>query len=169
MGKPLSAVCFELAKHAAEADHELLAYILRMAAGEALVARAEAPAAMDRFSGVFDWDVGADRTYVDRHCAETFNLDALSGASGLPLSHYLRAIHPDDVAKVNAALKRATQTGGQFYEEYRVVQGSRIKWVSANGYVTLDRSGRPMRLPGVLLDITERVALPAAPMKAALN
>lgn len=154
MRKPLSTICFELAKHAAEADHELLAYMLRMAAGEALACQAQSPDT-PTFSGVFDWDVSGDVTHMDRIGAELFGIDSISAAKGLPVGNYLPAIHPDDIGGFLAVLNTALQSGGDLYHEYRLTTGGRERLISAQGIVTLDTSRRPLRFAGIVLDISK--------------
>jgi len=79
-------------------------------------------------------------------------------ATGGRLESYLRAIHPDDKARVEADIAAAIQGGTKLVSEYRLVQtdGS-IRTVLARGTVERDAAGRALRLPGVILDITDRV------------
>jgi PAS domain S-box-containing protein len=67
-------------------------------------------------------------------------------------------IHPDD--RETAATVRARILAGHGHElEYRVVAADRrVLWVRDVVHVERDRSGRPRRLAGVMVDITDRIA-----------
>ena len=101
------------------------------------------------------WDIPTDRLYADAQLAELFNLPP-SEADGGMLDRYLQSIHPDDRETIAAALKRAVETGEPYEADYRIVQSDgSLRWVTARGVVEHDREGRAVRMPGVLVDITE--------------
>jgi PAS domain-containing protein len=168
MGRPLGDACLDIASYARERKHEFLSYILRLAAAEAYKSADEesfdlalprkfAPA--DMIVGIWDWDISHDRTYGDASCAELFSIDPQSAARGLPVNAYLDAIHPDDIGHVKQTLADATRLGGVYQVEHRVIKNDRLYWVFARGHCTLDRHGRPVRLPRVLVDITHQKAM----------
>ncbi|HEV2912914.1 MAG TPA: PAS domain S-box protein, partial [Pyrinomonadaceae bacterium] len=68
---------------------------------------------------------------------------------------FLEAVHPDDRARVVAAIPKEVQ--GNYSEQYRVVRpdGS-IRWVSAKAFPIRDKSGAVSRVAGIADDITER-------------
>jgi PAS domain-containing protein len=168
MGRPLGDVCLDIASYARERKHEFLSYILRLAAAEAYksaedehfeiaVSRKFAPAEL--IVGIWDWDISNDRTHGDSSCAELFGIDPARAARGLPVNAYLDAIHPDDIVQVKRAIAAATTKGGVYQVEHRLIRNDRLYWVFARGHCTLDRHGRPVRLPGVLVDITREKAM----------
>ncbi len=69
---------------------------------------------------------------------------------------FYNALHPDDVAQVQNAAKRALDTG-LFAAEFRVVHpdGS-IHWLYGQGATVTDEQDRPVRMIGINYDITER-------------
>ena len=105
------------------------------------------------------WDIPNNRLFADENLARLFNLP-LGEADGGLLDHYLQSIHPDDLPKVSAALNRSVETGEDYEADYRIVQpdGS-VRWVTARGRAERDTNGRPVRMPGVLADITDRKRL----------
>ena len=123
-------------------------------------ARAQLQAALDAGSiATWTWDIPNNRLFADKHLAHLFNLPA-SDANGGLLDNYVKAIHPDDVRNVMAALEDAIQTGEDYQADYRIVQADgSLKWVTARGRVERDNTGRALRMPGVLVDITERKRL----------
>lgn len=169
MRRPLGDVCLDIASFARERKHEFLSYILQLAAAEAYkstadddgfelpVARKSAP--RELIAGIWDWDIRNDRNYLDAVTAGFFNVDPVLAARGLPNMDFLRAIHPDDIAGVRAALAQSMRRGGLFEAEYRLVSHDRVRWVYARGSCTLDASGRPVRLPGAIVDITREKTL----------
>src|SRR5919202_2148146 len=71
--------------------------------------------------------------------------------------------HPDDVERVTRAIRHAIEEGVDYDVEYRVVwpDGS-VHWILARGHALYDENGRPIRMVGVTLDITERKAIEEA-------
>jgi PAS domain S-box-containing protein len=100
----------------------------------------------DLASGVCNWDEGQYRICgVD---PATFSPDPCSIAS---------LIHPADLVQLRETFGSGVK-GGQTYDaEFRILRPTgEIRWCIVSGAATLDPSGRPCRLSGVTLDITER-------------
>lgn len=87
--------------------------------------------------------------------ARTLDLLGLSGPS-LPLPAFLERIHPEDRARVEAALA-APASSGAARLDYRFTRGDGRKiWVEHHLRPEVDGNGRPGRLLGVLTDFTAR-------------
>lgn len=73
------------------------------------------------------------------------------------LSGFFALIHPDDRARVTAALRRAAAEGTNYNEEFRLIRpdGSFI-WVADRGRALPGRNGGTWRMGGVSVDISER-------------
>lgn len=70
---------------------------------------------------------------------------------------FFRVIHPDDRQKVKDTLQRTINQGVPYEPEYRVIlPDGTIRYIAARGMMTLDETGKPMRLDGVGWDITDR-------------
>jgi PAS domain S-box-containing protein len=123
-------------------------------------ARAQLDAALEAGAiATWTWDIPNNRLYADDHLSRLFNLPA-SDVEGELLDKYVQAIHPDDVGGVMKTLQCAAESGEDYQADYRVVQADgSLRWVTARGRVEHDRSGRAVRMPGVLVDITERKSL----------
>jgi diguanylate cyclase (GGDEF)-like protein/PAS domain S-box-containing protein len=90
---------------------------------------------------------------------ETFRLLGYApGAVEAGVEIYLEAIHPQDRARVEKALSHVRQsTDGAYHVEYRVpLPDGEVRVVDERGQVLFDSDGRPSRLIGTSLDITER-------------
>ncbi|WP_375769888.1 PAS domain-containing protein [Archangium gephyra] len=107
--------------------------------------------------GTWVWDIPADRFTADERFARSFSLEPERAARGLPLSVVVESIHPGDVPRIQALLARTMETGGPYRAEYRVRQldGSYL-WIEANGRCELSAEGKPLRFPGVLINVNER-------------
>ncbi len=111
--------------------------------------------------GAWDWELPADRVYVNPQFAKLFGIDAERAAGGVPVAEFFTAMHPEDAGRVQEIILRAATTGGEIAEEYRIIQrdgqkdGS-VRWIYARGRCHLDAAGNPSRFPGVVFDITER-------------
>ena len=113
--------------------------------------------------GAWDWDLKADKIYADPRYAVLHGLSPQEAEGGLPLERFTPAVHPDDSARVREQATLALRTGGDFAEEYRLVQtdGS-VRWVYVRGKAYLGADGKPVRSAGVMVDITERKSTEAA-------
>jgi PAS domain S-box-containing protein len=89
--------------------------------------------------GTWDWDIaGPER-----------------GAAGAPIAEFVEHVHPDDRARVEEGIRHAIETGGDFAQEYRIVQrDGPVRWVYARGRCHLNAIGNPVRFPGVIFEIT---------------
>ncbi|TMG90624.1 MAG: PAS domain S-box protein, partial [Betaproteobacteria bacterium] len=65
-------------------------------------------------------------------------------------------VYPEDWPKVRAAI-RAAQESGDVDAEYRVLhKGGTICWLQAKGRMFFDPEGKPTRVVGFMLDVTDR-------------
>src|SRR4029077_7162908 len=75
----------------------------------------------------------------------------------LTSEQWLGLVHPDDRDRVRALLRESVQRTHVWDAEFRVVwpDGS-VHWLLGRGTVFVDDSGRPSRMSGVNLDVTDR-------------
>jgi PAS domain-containing protein len=77
------------------------------------------------------------------------------GVASWGLKHAMRHVPAEDHAAVREAHARAAETGVLEHENrVRWPDGS-IHWIRANGRIHYDDDGRPVRIVGVVADITE--------------
>src|SRR6185312_14280573 len=67
---------------------------------------------------------------------------------------YMEVIHPDDMPAREQAHKESLQTGHVEYRCRVIWQDTSIHWVKVNGKVIYDEMGTPVKLVGVIQDIT---------------
>jgi PAS domain S-box-containing protein len=100
--------------------------------------------------GVWDLDLtraGAiwSDTYFDRHVGERPGL-----------ASWRQRVHPDDVARTAEEFVQARDGHRDYHCEHRMMlPGGETRWVNARGKFTYDDLGRPVRLMGAFVDITE--------------
>jgi PAS domain S-box-containing protein len=105
--------------------------------------------------GTWDYDI---LTGTVRWSATLEEIHGLApGTFGGTFDDYLRDVHPEDLPYVLQTLEQTLQQGINHHLEYRIVlPNAQIKWVEGKGRVIHNRAGKPVRLTGVCLDITER-------------
>ena len=75
----------------------------------------------------------------------------------LDLDKILERIHPEDRDAVRLVLKRATEGGGGYEAEYRIVLPTgEVRWIGSRSRVEFDRAGNAVLVRGVSHDITGR-------------
>jgi len=105
----------------------------------------------------WDWDLVSGRIAADANVARLFSVSPEDAANGRP-GAYLRAIHPDDRPRVDRAIEEAVTRWESYEVECRVMlPGGSHRWLAARGRVERDAGGKAVSLPGVVVDVTERV------------
>jgi PAS domain-containing protein len=140
-----------IATGAASFSEPILAQLCRLAAMEAENAGISwSPDFAPRTVAVWDWDVANDLNHLDPVGAELFGVSPSRASKGLPNSHYLPALHPDDLAPVSRSLANAVK-GGVFEARYRIIMSGEPRCVFAKGFCFVDRSNRPERFVGTVM------------------
>lgn len=86
------------------------------------------------------------------------NMQLVLGKSPATMSEIAAYVHPDDRERLEAAHKSALDRTGTYQEVVRFNRpdtGQQI-WVDSRGKVGYDTAGRPARMRGVSVDVTER-------------
>ncbi|MEW6098101.1 MAG: PAS domain-containing protein [Pseudomonadota bacterium] len=105
--------------------------------------------------GTWDWNIQTGELYWSERIAPLFGYPG--GDLETSYDNFLKAVHPDDRAAVEAAVRRCIDTGERYEIEHRCVwpDGS-VRWLLERGDVTRDAAGRPLHMLGVVQDITSR-------------
>jgi two-component system cell cycle sensor histidine kinase/response regulator CckA len=73
------------------------------------------------------------------------------------LDTYAAHVHPDDRAEAERYFYSTTTRPGEFDFQYRMLRADGgVVWVATRGEVIPDESGRPVRIAGVHIDVTEQ-------------
>jgi len=107
--------------------------------------------------GIFEWDVPADRAvWENERMYEIFGHTHADGALSRAelVEKYL---HPDDVATLDQALADGMKSGSPFRTIYRIRRkDGALRWLGLAGNFELAHDRAPIRMIGVLADITEQ-------------
>ena len=105
--------------------------------------------------GVWDWDLLTNAHWGSGEYLRLYGLP--SDGPSITYQEWLSLIHPDDRERVKAFVRESLERTHCWDTEFRVLcpDGS-IRWLLGKGTVFVDDSGRPVRMTGVNLDITER-------------
>ena len=70
---------------------------------------------------------------------------------------FIACVHPDDRELIAQSITRALETKADYNQEHRVIwaDGS-IHWIAGRGNFFYDKAGKPTRMIGVVLDISDR-------------
>jgi len=105
--------------------------------------------------GTWEWRIGQDVGWWSERSRQLLGLDG--NGPDVTLAAFLSAIAQEDRSRVQTAILGALEDGRPYECEFRVIQsGSEPRWILAKGKTLYDESGRPTRMLGVNVDITEQ-------------
>ncbi len=103
---------------------------------------------------IWNWEIPDDIVWVTE---EGRPLYGVSRDEKITWSRFVATLHPEDRGGVQQALDAALRGDGRFSSDYRVVlPDGGVRWIDALGRVEFGAGGKPLRLRGVSLDVTER-------------
>jgi PAS domain S-box-containing protein len=115
------------------------------------------------FAHIGSWEVDLVGNHT-RASEEAFRILGLPvGGRGTNLEEFLALVHPGDRPAVQAGLQRAMESAGEWDQEFRIVRpdGSQ-RVVRDHARVLRNEAGVPVRMIGIIQDITERHQAEAA-------
>ena len=105
--------------------------------------------------GMWDWDIAARSVTWTPQMFELFGLD--EGKVTPSFDVWRDAVHPEDLTHVESLVGQALRDRSFLSTEYRILRpDGLVRWVSALGQAFYDDQGRPLRMAGTCIDITER-------------
>jgi PAS domain S-box-containing protein len=104
--------------------------------------------------GTWDWDLRLNDLVWSARCLSLFGLPADTAMS---YARFLRAVHPEDRARVKEGVKRAIDAHADYDIDIRTLwPDGTLHWVTSRGRAYYDDAGQPIRMLGIAADITER-------------
>jgi PAS domain S-box-containing protein len=105
--------------------------------------------------GIWQWVLHDDSLIWSSELKAMFGWPA--DGDDLTLRRFLDAVHFEDRQMVEAALQHSLTEHGDYDVEFRITpsDGS-TRWIAAKGRAAYDSVGNPVRMMGVVLDITRR-------------
>lgn len=105
--------------------------------------------------GTWEWSISTGQVRWSDNLAEIHGLPP--GSFKGDLESVLADVHSEDRARVEAAIRGATESGGFYHVEYRLPDREATeRWVEGKGRAFCDESGRPVRMAGICMNISER-------------
>jgi PAS domain S-box-containing protein len=106
-------------------------------------------------TGSWDWDI---RTNVVRWSENLGPMHGLpAGSSPRDYDEYIRLVHPDDRARLEAAVETAVRHGRGYDIEFRTApRNGEVRWLLAHANVIRDDGGEARSIVGLTRDITDR-------------
>ncbi|WP_410509350.1 PAS domain-containing protein [Methanosarcina hadiensis] len=106
-------------------------------------------------AGIWNWDISTDRLEWSEELFRLFDLDPRENDASFDLWRSL--LHPDDRLSVENRIATAINNHNSILLEYRIILPSaEVRWINALGSTTYDSGGKPQRVSGICIDITER-------------
>ncbi len=103
--------------------------------------------------GTWDWDLQDNCVLQSAECC---TISGIRNIQSTP-DKFRRMVHPDDVDSVVAEIHRAIKQRTRFAIEFRMVHSDgNIRWVSEVGSTFYDEYDKPVRMLGIIQDITDR-------------
>jgi len=115
--------------------------------------------------GTFEWNLSTGEVIW------SFELEALygiePGSFGDNYDIWLEILHPDDRPEVELALQQAIADQQPLEVEFRIVRSlDTVRWIGVKSNVFYDASGKPQRIVGIHMDLTEKKQLEAQFLRA---
>ena len=107
--------------------------------------------------GAWVWDLRTNRVESDSNFARLYGLTTEEVRDATP-DLFRQHVHPEDREYLRAVCDEALRSGALRSDAFRIVRpdGS-VRWVMGRGKVHYDECGKPQALPGLVIDITERM------------
>jgi PAS domain S-box-containing protein len=105
--------------------------------------------------GTWHWDVTENRRYLDDQACHLLGIDPATFTG--TAEEFFQALHPGDRETIRRALARTLEQDVPYETEYRAVRpDGNVRYIAARGKLVPDDKGRPIRLNGIIWDISER-------------
>jgi PAS domain S-box-containing protein len=105
--------------------------------------------------GTWDWDIVSNKITWSPGLEQIHGL--APGSFDGTFEAFQRDIHPDDRERVLKSVQNTLHNGDEYLVEYRLNRSDGSEcWVEGRGMLILDSAGKPVRMVGVCMDVTER-------------
>jgi len=111
--------------------------------------------------GIWDWYCSTNEVYCNDRLLDIIGEER--SQFNLTPHNLMARIHPDDGSKIRQAITNHLQNGAKCEAEFRILHSSgEYRYCVARGKAQRDRAGCPLRMSGIISDITESKQLQLA-------
>ncbi|GAA6620930.1 ATP-binding protein [Scytonema sp. NUACC26] len=112
--------------------------------------------------GVWDWDAASGKTYWSETMWTLYGYESQPDKTGDEI--WESSQHPEDQQRVKESIAQFLASNEIDYRgEFRIIQpNGSVRWIEAVAQLIRDATGKPVRMSGVNLDITDRKQAEAA-------
>ena len=100
--------------------------------------------------GIWENNFQNNETYTDKQWIR------LHGRKAESHEDFLSLVHPEDREMVEEAVQKALEKDEDFNFEYRTIIEDELRWISSYGTITRDREGKPQKMIGAVIDVTDQ-------------
>ncbi|OCQ97189.1 hypothetical protein BCD64_16685 [Nostoc sp. MBR 210] len=105
--------------------------------------------------GTWDWNLQTNEVIWNDNHFRLLGLDPETSAAQYQL--WRDAVHPEDIEQIELTLVQALADHTKFEPEYRVIfPNGEIRWLTGKGHGIYNTEGQPIRMLGVIIDISDR-------------
>ncbi|MGG6293370.1 ATP-binding protein [Leptolyngbya sp. AN02str] len=105
--------------------------------------------------GSWDWDLATNEIFWTPIHETVFGYEP--GNPKRDFVAWRQRVHPDDLERVELGIQAALTNKTEFESEYRIVlPNGELRWIDTFGRAYYDDDGKPVRMLGMILDITSR-------------
>ncbi|MGD9975376.1 MAG: PAS domain S-box protein [Desulfatirhabdiaceae bacterium] len=106
-------------------------------------------------AGVWDWNIETGHIEWSDQMYDLFGLDPLKNRASFQI--WKNILHPQDIEIAGNRIEQSLEMKTTLNSDYRIVlPDGQIRWINAVGQGKYDEQGRPVRMIGFCMDITER-------------
>ena len=111
--------------------------------------------------GTWSWEMESNKVTLCNYAQSIFGF--APGEFPGTLEAALNCIHADDRDTINQKTRQLFEQGGLYDVEQRIVrQNGTIGWIAVRGHILRDANNRPIRMTGVIADITQKKTIGSA-------
>jgi len=105
--------------------------------------------------GNWDWDIQTGKFTWSNNLKRLYGLTLHTDDA--TYETFLASVHPEDMDYIYSCNQHAFDTGEDCDIEFRIVlPDGGIRWIQSKGQIFFNQTGKPVRMTGIDLDITER-------------
>jgi len=122
----------------------------KLAASESLLRLSQEAAQI----GSYDWAIGGSHNYWSDELCRLYGVEPY-GRRSVPVDVWRNVMHPEDLPAIEKKIFELIESGGSSEFEHRIRGPRGVRWIYTRGQIVRE-PGKPTRLIGINMDITER-------------